>query len=62
MWSADVTFTPPAPDPGRRWVRLVDTAAWAESNDNVWSEDAAATVGGSYGVHAWSIVVLKAIP
>ena len=60
-WSGTVTFTPPAPDAGKRWVRIIDTAAWAESHDNVWSDAEAATISGTYDVHAWSIVVLKAL-
>jgi isoamylase len=61
MWSGTVTFNPPAPDAGKRWVRLIDTATWAEANDNIWSDAAATTITGPYDAHAWSIVVLKAI-
>ena len=61
MWSGIVTFNPPAVDAGKRWVRLIDTAAWAESNDNIWTDATAATITGSYDAHPWSIVVLKAI-
>ncbi|HEX7844118.1 MAG TPA: alpha-amylase family glycosyl hydrolase [Kofleriaceae bacterium] len=60
-WSGTVTFTPPAPDAGKRWVRIIDTAAWAEANDNFWTDAAATTITGTYDAHAWSIVVLKAI-
>ena len=60
-WTATVTFTPPAPDAGKRWVRLIDTAAWAESHDNIWSDAHADTIAGAYDVHAWSIAVLKAV-
>jgi isoamylase len=61
-WTATVTFTPPAPDAGTHWVRLIDTAAWAESHDNIWSDAEAATVSGTYDVHAWSIAVFKSVP
>jgi glycogen operon protein len=60
-WSGTVTFTPPAPDAGKRWVRIIDTAAWAESHDNFWTDAEADTITGTYDAHAWSIVVLKAI-
>jgi glycogen operon protein len=60
-WTATVTFTPPAPDAGRHWVRLIDTATWAESHDNIWSDAEADTITGNYDVHAWSIAVFKAI-
>jgi glycogen operon protein len=60
-WTGIVTFTPPAPDAGKRWVRLIDTAAWAEGHDNFWTDAEATTITGTYDVHPWSIVVLKAI-
>jgi glycogen operon protein len=61
MWSGTVTFTPPAPDAGKRWVRVIDTASFAETNDNIWSDATATAVPGTYDANAWSIVVLKAI-
>jgi glycogen operon protein len=61
MWTGTVTFTAPAPDAGKKWVRLIDTATWAESHDNIWSEAEADTITGTYDAHPWSIVVLKAI-
>jgi glycogen operon protein len=60
-WSGSVTFSPPALDAGKHWVRIIDTAAWAESHDNFWSDAEADAIAGSYDAHAWSIVVLKAI-
>ncbi|HEY0480489.1 MAG TPA: alpha-amylase family glycosyl hydrolase [Kofleriaceae bacterium] len=60
-WSGTVTFTAPAPDAGKRWVRIIDTAAWAETHDNFWTDAQADTITGPYDAHAWSIVVLKAI-
>jgi len=56
-----VTFTPTAPPAGKSWKRIIDTAAWAESNDNFWSDATAATITGTYDAHPWSIVVLKAL-
>jgi glycogen operon protein len=61
MFSGIVTFTAPAPDAGKRWVRLIDTAAWAETNDNIWSDATATPLVGTYDVHPWSIAVFKAI-
>jgi isoamylase len=60
-WTGTVTFTPPAPDAGKHWVRLIDTATWAESHDNFWTDAQADTITGTYDAHPWSIVVLKAI-
>jgi glycogen operon protein len=60
-WSGIVTFTPPASDAGTQWVRLIDTASWAETHDNIWSDTEADTVTGPYDVHAWSIAVFKAV-
>lgn len=56
MWEAEVTFTIPS---GKTWKRLVDTAHWAEENNNFWTSDHA-TISSSYGVKPWSMVVLKA--
>jgi len=61
-WSADVNFKIPKADTGKKWVRIIDTAQWAESNDNTW----AITSGWSpdpnadywYGVKSRSITVL----
>lgn len=59
----DVNFKIPRADSGKKWVRIIDTASWAESNNNYW------TVGTGwspdpnydywYGVKARSIVVLQ---
>jgi glycogen operon protein len=60
-WTGTIAFTPPAPDAGKHWARVIDTAAWAESHDNFWSDAEADTVTGPYDVHAWSIAVFKAL-
>ncbi|HET9622396.1 MAG TPA: hypothetical protein VFP84_13580 [Kofleriaceae bacterium] len=60
-FTGDIAFTVPTPDAGKHWVRIIDTASWAEPNDNFWVDSAAATITGSYSVHAWSVVVLKAV-
>jgi glycogen operon protein len=60
-WTGVVTFTPTAADAGKHWVRVIDTAAWAESHDNFWADAEATTITGTYDVNPWSIVVLKAV-
>jgi glycogen operon protein len=60
-WTGIVTFTAPPPDTGKHWVRLIDTASWAESHDNFWTPAEATTSTGPYDAHPWSIVVLKAV-
>ncbi len=62
MWTSQVSFTAPAPDAGMKWVRIADTASWAEANNNWWDPATAWTLSGSYGVNPWSIVVFKAVP
>ncbi len=59
MWTSSLDFRTPPVDAGRSWVRIVDTAAWAEPEGNVWTEASAPVIDGTYGVHPWSIVVLK---
>jgi isoamylase len=62
MTSAKANFTVQAAPTGRHWVRVVDTDGWAESQMNAWTSATGATVAGSYGVSAWSMVVLLATP
>jgi isoamylase len=61
MHSETVPFTvPPAAD-GRRWVRLIDTATWAEPSFNCWPANDGAEVQDRYEVDALSMVVLREI-
>lgn len=60
-WSGDVSFNAPAADAGKKWIRIIDTAQWAEANNNHWADSAAWTLSGSYGVKAWSIAVFKSV-
>ena len=47
---------------GRSWVRLIDTAAWAESQGNCWDASAAReTILDAYAVVPWSIGVLEQV-
>ncbi|HHV20582.1 MAG TPA: glycogen-debranching protein [Propionibacterium sp.] len=43
--------------PDHRWIRLIDTAAWAETEDNIWP-DGGEVIAGNYAVRPWSIAVL----
>lgn len=62
-WTSQVNFTVPAAPTGKRWVRIIDTDTWAEgSANNCWTTATGATISGSYGVNAWSTVVLQAVP
>ncbi|MFV0451947.1 MAG: alpha-amylase family glycosyl hydrolase [Propioniciclava sp.] len=47
---------------GHEWRRIVDTSAWAESENNSWPLDEGFVVSGEYTVDPWSIVVLQAHP
>jgi len=58
MWEQGVRFAIPAPRQGRRWVRLVDTAPWAEVFGNFWDANRADTVESNYWVNPHSVVVL----
>ncbi|MFI7070193.1 glycogen debranching protein [Micromonospora sediminicola] len=45
-WSGDVSFTLPAPGPGRQWYRVTDTSTWAEGPDQVARPGTEVAVGG----------------
>ena len=59
MDSVVVSFAIPRPADGRKWVRLIDTAAWAEPFGNFWPSGKADVMGEGYVVHPSSIVVMK---
>ncbi|TRV45352.1 MAG: hypothetical protein EWV43_17095 [Microcystis panniformis Mp_MB_F_20080800_S26D] len=52
-----------SPSPGNNycWVRIIDTAAWAETNYNCWSVEQGAVIADRYKVNGFSIVVLEEI-
>jgi isoamylase len=58
MDPSEIEFTIPAPTPGKRWLRLIDTANWAESQGNYWPKEKADSMGTVYTVNSRSIVVL----
>ncbi len=61
-WTGKVNFNVPTAPAGKKWVRIIDTDTWAESsNNNYWETASAAVISGSYGVNAWSTVVLRAV-
>jgi len=62
MWTAQVSYTVPPAESGKKWVRIIDTASWAENDNNYWNTSTATTITGSYGVNGWSIVVLQEVP
>ena len=61
MYTTNVNYAIPA-ESGYSWVRLADTANWAETDFNCWNLDKGASISGSYGVAPWSVVILKKVP
>lgn len=59
MYTAAVNFAIPAAESGYAWVRLADTANWAETDFNCWTLDKVTACTGTYGVNPWSVVILK---
>ncbi|MCP5306966.1 MAG: glycogen-debranching protein [Chromatiaceae bacterium] len=49
------------PVSARSWVRIIDTAEWAEGLGNCWDPEDAETISGSYTVHPYSVVVLQEV-
>ncbi|WP_163544828.1 alpha-amylase family glycosyl hydrolase [Occultella kanbiaonis] len=66
MTAAEVGFAVPEDPDGGGWRRIIDTAAWAEPEFNVWLDEAGAPTAGAadvvagYSVAPWSIAVLRA--
>ena len=52
-------FLLPAPEGGRQWRRLIDTATWAEPHGNCWAVETADIMSTSYGVHGFSVAVFE---
>jgi isoamylase len=62
-WSADVTFSLPAPPAGRQWYRVTDTSAWAEGPGQVATPGTEALLGGAgtgYALRARGLLLLVA--
>ena len=64
-YTSAVNYTIPKPTAGKKWIRIIDTASWAEANNNYWADAAAWSPDPnnsySYGVNPRSIVVLKEV-
>lgn len=61
-YSSGVNYTVPTASSGKKWVRIIDTANWAEANDNYWDVASAAEIAaGSYYVNARSTVVFEEV-
>ncbi len=45
--------------PDQAWIRILDTAAWAEPNGNLWARESASDIPADYSVSPWSITVLQ---
>ena len=52
-------FRIPLPEPGKKWRRLIDTAAWAEAEGNFWPPGKAEIIADAYWVHPRSLIVLQ---
>ncbi|MDB5105520.1 MAG: isoamylase precursor [Fibrobacteres bacterium] len=52
-------FPIPAAQAGKRWLRIIDTAAWAEADGNFWPAERAGTISDRYWAHPRSVVVLQ---
>lgn len=61
MWTEEVEFSVPPAAPGKRWVRIIDTASWAEPACNSWLPGDAEWIPSGYRVHPWSMVVLQEV-
>jgi len=63
MWKEPVPCTLPKAAAGRRWLRILDTASWAEPYGNFWPPEQRAVLEGIYSVHPMSIVAFEeAVP
>lgn len=52
-------FFLPQAHAGRRWLRIIDTAKWAEASGNFWPISRAEAIEGAYWAQPWSVVVLQ---
>jgi isoamylase len=54
-----VDFVLPPPHETKRWIRIIDTAAWAERQGNCWPVARGDVMGSNYGVHAYALAVFQ---
>ena len=57
-WSGEVCFFTPKCEANYEWCRVIDTASWAEAENNCWPVADGEAITDSYWVHAYSVVVL----
>ena len=60
MTGGDVDFTIPSPETGKKWICIVDTQYYFETNFNCWNENTAYDKN-TYDVKPWSVVIFKEI-
>ncbi len=58
MTGGDVDFTIPSPETGKKWICIVDTQYYFETNFNCWNENSAYDKN-TYEVKPWSVVIFK---
>ena len=66
MYTDKVYYTIPSAESGKQWLRVVDTASWAEEYLNYWNstsdqESFSTSTTYSYGVDPWSVVIFKEV-
>jgi len=61
MYYLPVDFRLPPSSNNYRWLRIIDTAAWAETDYNCWSVDQGTVIADNYKVNGFSIVVCEEI-
>lgn len=61
MYHEKVSFRIPSGQSDMSWIRIVDTAAWAEPEYNCWQTNKAAIIKEYYEVEPWAIAVLAEI-
>jgi glycogen operon protein len=59
MYHLPIDFSIPSPPHNYCWVRIIDTASWAEPDYNCWSVETGAVIDNRYKVNGFSIVVLE---
>jgi glycogen operon protein len=62
MFDQALPFRVPEAGTDRQFVRIIDTASWAEPDYNCWPLARGLPIAGSYRVHPFSIVVLEETP
>ena len=64
-YTAQVSYKVPKPEAGKKWVRIIDTATWAEANDNYWDSSTgwspATDADQWYGVFPRTVVVFEKV-